>query len=74
MGNAGAWPDRMIFSHWGGKVSVRTQRFRLDNAGGLFDMELDPGQDRDVAQRKPRSRRPPLKSRGRLESSNCCPG
>ena len=44
-----SWPDRMIFSHWAGKVSVRTQRYRLDNANQLFDMEIDPGQTHDVA-------------------------
>ncbi|MBI4658555.1 MAG: arylsulfatase [Verrucomicrobia bacterium] len=48
-GPAKDWPDRMIFSHWGGRVSARTQRYRLDNAGKLFDMEADPGQDRDVS-------------------------
>jgi hypothetical protein len=47
------WPDRMIFSHWAGKVSVRTQRYRLDDAGRLFDMEADPGQHRDMAGEKP---------------------
>ncbi len=41
--------DRTIFSHWGGRVSVRTQRFRLDATGQLFDMVTDPGQTRDVA-------------------------
>ena len=25
------WPDRRIFSHWRGRVSVRTQRHRLDH-------------------------------------------
>ncbi|MBI4578180.1 MAG: arylsulfatase [Planctomycetes bacterium] len=43
------WPDRMIFSHWAGRVSVRTQRYRLDDAGHLFDMEADPGQRHDVS-------------------------
>ena len=43
------WPDRMIFSHWAGKVSVRTQRYRLDANSHLFDMEADPGQTKDVA-------------------------
>ena len=52
-GAAQDWPDRMIFSHWAGKVSVRTQRFRLDGAGKLFDMESDPGQDRDLAREQP---------------------
>jgi len=47
------WPDRMIFSHQTGKVSVRTQRYRLDAAGQLFDMEADPGQYRDISKEKP---------------------
>ena len=46
---AGSWPDRRLFSHWRGKVSVRTQRFRLDDKGRLYDMNKDPGQARDVA-------------------------
>src|SRR5205814_713386 len=41
-------PDRMIFSHWNGRVSVRTQGYRLDAAGRLYDMVRDPGQARDV--------------------------
>ncbi|MCX5684015.1 MAG: sulfatase-like hydrolase/transferase, partial [Planctomycetota bacterium] len=52
-GAAKDWPDRMIFSHWAGKYSVRTQRWRLDNAGQLFDMAADPGQDRDVSKEQP---------------------
>lgn len=48
-GDSRAAPDRMIFSHWNGKVSVRTQRFRLDAGGRLFDMDADPGQKHDVA-------------------------
>ena len=39
----------MIFSHWNKRVSVRTQRFRLDHQNKLFDMGRDPGQRRDVA-------------------------
>nr|MBC8467882.1 sulfatase-like hydrolase/transferase [Planctomycetota bacterium] len=38
------WPDRMIFSHQRGRVSVRTQQYRLDHTGKLFDMTTDPGQ------------------------------
>ncbi|SIN96169.1 Arylsulfatase A [Singulisphaera sp. GP187] len=41
-------PDRMIFSHWNGKVSVRSQEYRLDAANRLYDMVRDPGQQRDV--------------------------
>jgi arylsulfatase A-like enzyme len=47
------WPDRMIFSHWGGNVSVRTQTHRLDNMGHLFDMLADPGQDHDISKEQP---------------------
>lgn len=47
------WPDRMIFSHQRGRVSVRTQRYRLDHTGRLFDMKNDPGQNRDVSNDKP---------------------
>jgi arylsulfatase A-like enzyme len=47
------WPDRMIFSHWAGKVSVRTQQYRLDDAGRLFDMQSDPGQRHNVAREHP---------------------
>ncbi len=47
------WPERMIFSHWGGNVSVRTQTHRLDNKGQLFNMVADPGQDRDISKEQP---------------------
>jgi arylsulfatase A-like enzyme len=47
------WPDRALlaFSTNGRDVSVRTQRFRLDAAGALFDMVADPGQRQDVSTR-----------------------
>jgi arylsulfatase A-like enzyme len=48
-GDNASWPDRMIFSLQGKRASVRTQRFRLDSDGRLFDMQADPGQSRDVA-------------------------
>lgn len=38
------WSDRLVFSHWAGKVSVRSQNFRLDAAGNLYDMVNDSGQ------------------------------
>ncbi len=52
LGSAGTWPDRMIFSHQNGQVSVRTQPYRLDARGALFDMEADPGQTTDIAARQ----------------------
>ena len=49
-----SWTDRMIFSHQNGRVSVRTQRYRLDNTGKLFDMEADPRQNHDFSEDRPR--------------------
>ncbi len=49
LGRPVEWPDRMLFAKWAGRVSVRTQRYRLDDAGRLYDMTTDPGQKRDVA-------------------------
>jgi hypothetical protein len=49
---AGDWPDRMIFSHWNGRVSVRTQQYRLDDRGALFDMTADPGQKTDISRQR----------------------
>ena len=42
------WSDRLLFAHWNGKVSVRNQKYRLDESGRLYDIENDPGQSRDV--------------------------
>ena len=42
------WKDRMIFNSWNKKVSVRTQQYRLDNHGKLFDIAADPGQREPV--------------------------
>ena len=53
LGTAGDWPDRMIFSHQNGKVSVRTQQYRLDDRGALFDMIADPGQSTNIARQQP---------------------
>ena len=42
------WPERKLFSTWANHVSVRTDRFRLDDRGRLYDMENDPGQTKPV--------------------------
>ncbi len=47
------WPERMIFSHWKGRVSVRTQQYRLDHQGRLYDIPNDPGQRHDVTSAHP---------------------
>jgi arylsulfatase A-like enzyme len=47
------WPDREIFSTWAGRISVRTQRYRLDHDGELYDMVEDPGQTSPVTAKEP---------------------
>ena len=41
--------DRVIVNSWKSKVSVRSQRFRFDNKGQLYDLEKDPEQRKNVA-------------------------
>ncbi len=53
LGPANNWPDRMIFSHQNAKVSVRTQQYRLDDRGALFDMVADPDQSTNIAGKQP---------------------
>jgi hypothetical protein len=52
-GGATDWPDRSLVTHWNGKFSLRTQQYRLDPTGQLFDMLADPGQRRDIAKQQP---------------------
>ncbi|MEM1443812.1 MAG: arylsulfatase [Verrucomicrobiota bacterium] len=45
------WPDRKLFSVFGKrKKTVRTERFRLDAEGALFDITNDRGQYKDVSE------------------------
>ncbi|MCA9174809.1 MAG: arylsulfatase [Planctomycetales bacterium] len=46
-------PERLIFSHWRDRVSVRSQQFRLDHQGQLFDIAADPGQRTDISAKHP---------------------
>jgi len=48
-----SWEDRMIFSHWKDRVTVRTERFLLDNDGQLFELDQDPGQRTDISAQHP---------------------
>jgi hypothetical protein len=52
-GQAADWPERMIFTTWAGRVSVRTQDHRLDDQGQLFDIRADPGQTTPINSRQP---------------------
>ena len=47
------WPDRRLVNQRRGRTSVRSQRYRLDHEGRLFDMVTDPGQETDIASRQP---------------------
>lgn len=49
--------ERLIFSHWAGKVSVRSQSHRLDDRGRLYDMTTDPGQTKDVSDAAPETKK-----------------
>jgi arylsulfatase A-like enzyme len=45
--------ERDLFSLWRDKASVRSQRFRLDAAGHLYDIERDRGERIDIAAQHP---------------------
>ena len=46
-------PSRSIYSRQGGRVSVRTDKYRLDDKGRLYDITSDPGQTKDIANQMP---------------------
>jgi arylsulfatase A-like enzyme len=52
-GRGRAGPERVLFSHWNGRVSARSPRFRLDHDARLYDIQEDPGQTRDVTAEHP---------------------
>ncbi len=52
-GKADPYPERLLFSFWNGRTSVRSQEFRLGPEGALYDMVRDPGQHVDVSAQFP---------------------
>lgn len=54
LGESTAWQPRHLFSINRDQVSVRTERFRLDALGKLFDISADAGQEHDLADQHPR--------------------
>ncbi|MFT4691866.1 MAG: arylsulfatase A-like enzyme [Limisphaerales bacterium] len=46
-------PQRDLFSVWRKRATVRTERFRLDSAGKLYDIRNDRGQSIDVFKKHP---------------------
>ncbi|MEX0290333.1 MAG: arylsulfatase [Flavobacteriaceae bacterium] len=47
------WTDRVIYNHWGGRTSVRSQTHRLDHENKLYDISQDRGQEEDVSATEP---------------------
>ena len=52
-GDTGKWDERILFHIFRNKLSVRNQRFRLDDSGKLFDIHSDRGQLTDVSGQHP---------------------
>ena len=48
------WVDRLVFNHWSGKTSIRTQQFRLDHEDRLYDMVNDREQKTAVSKKFPK--------------------
>ena len=48
--------DRILLNHWKGRVSVRSQQFRLDNKGKLFNLVDDPKQLRPIRDKQVKER------------------
>ena len=51
---AATWPDRQLFSVWRKRTTVRTERFRMDDQGALFDIQIDRAQRKDVSADHPK--------------------
>jgi arylsulfatase A len=51
-GEATDWPERLIFSHWNGRGSVRSPRYRATK-GELYDMLSDPSQKKNLVEQQP---------------------
>ncbi|MGB7395953.1 MAG: arylsulfatase [Pricia sp.] len=47
------WNDRIIYNHWNGKTSLRTQEYRLDDENRLYRISKDRGQKTDLSARLP---------------------
>ena len=49
-----SWENRLVYNHWNGKTSIRTQQFRLDHDNRLYDIAKDRGQKIDVSSEFPK--------------------
>jgi len=53
MANSPSWDARVVYNHWNGSTSIRTQKYRLDSKDRLYDMEMDGGQTTDLSGKLP---------------------
>ncbi len=54
LGTAKEWKDRTLVHFWRNRVSIRTQQYRLDHKGKLYDIPKDPGQKKPINKENPR--------------------
>ncbi|NNE78126.1 MAG: arylsulfatase [Pricia sp.] len=47
------WEDRIVYNHWNGNTSLRTQHFRLDSENRLYNMRKDRPQKTDISAQFP---------------------
>jgi arylsulfatase A-like enzyme len=52
-GRADELPERLLFSAWNQKASVRSERFRMQVDGSLYEIAVDPGETIDVRGKYP---------------------
>jgi len=52
-GPGSQWPKRTLVTMWNSRISLRTEQYRLDPTGALFDMLADPDQKRDISKEQP---------------------
>ena len=45
--------DRVLYSYWGGKTSVRISYYLLDAEGHLYKTDIDREQRKDVSDKEP---------------------
>ena len=53
LGHSGHRDDRILVNQWGKKISARSQQYRLDHQGRLYDMIADPEQRNDITRQHP---------------------
>lgn len=53
MDNSPSWDARVVYNHWNGSTSIRTQKYRWDSKDRLYDMEMDGGQTTDLSGKLP---------------------